>query len=131
MVEILVTFTYTNEPVQLILGLLREFVRTNYRVLVTIRVNGIDVVADNDFWGILPTTLEISDATSVSAIFKLIAGDKVNVTASSSTNGVFLPGTVAVYSMRFEAARFPSPLICNDPQRSKLPLPPRENLHLV
>lgn len=97
-----------------------EFVQTNYRVLVTIQVNGTDVVADNDFWGILPTTTEINDATSVSAILKLNAGDKVNVTASSSMNGVFLPGTVAVYSMRFEAARFPSPLINDDPPTTSI-----------
>jgi len=79
----------------------------NYRVLISIQINGNPVVADNDFFGEIP----FSDVTSVSAILQLTAGDEVNVAAVSSANGVLLANPLA---MHFEAARLPSPLI-NDP----------------
>ena len=82
-------------------------VRLDYRVLTSIQINGNPVVADNNFFVVIP----FSDVTSVSAILQLTAGDKVNVAAVSSANGVFLANPLA---MHFEAARYPSPLI-NDP----------------
>jgi len=78
-----------------------------YRVLISIQINGNHVVADNDFFGVIP----FSDVTSVSAILQLTAGDKVNVSVVSSTNGFLLANPLV---MHFEAARLPSPLI-NDP----------------
>lgn len=87
-------------------------VPTNYRVLILILVNGNAVVADNDFFGELP----IGDATSVSAILQLEAGDEVNVSALSSTNGVLFAVPLA---MHFEAARLPSSVI-NDPSSNSI-----------
>lgn len=79
-------------------------VPTNYRVLTVIQVNGNPVVGDNDFFGEIP----IGNVISVSAILQLTAGDEVNVTALSSTNGILFLNPLA---MHFEAARLPSPLI--------------------
>ena len=80
-------------------------VRLDYRVLTSIQINGNPVVADNNFFVVIP----FSDVTSVSAILQLTAGDEVNVAAVSSVNG-FL-GIANPLVMHFEAARFPSPLI--------------------
>lgn len=76
---------------------------TDYRVLILIRVNGIPVVSDNDFFGDIP----IGDVTSVSAILALKAGDVVNVATSVSTDGTIIPNEFAPPT-HFEAARFPS-----------------------
>lgn len=76
----------------------------NYRVLIEIYVNGITVASDNDFFG----EILIGDVTAVSAILQLKAGAKVNVSALVSTDGIVNPNLLAT---RFEAARFPSPLI--------------------
>jgi hypothetical protein len=78
---------------------------TNYRVLTLIRVNGIPVVSDNDFFGEIP----IGAVSSVSSILPLQAGDSVNVATSVSTDGTIIPNPFAPPT-RFEAARFPSPL---------------------
>jgi C1q domain len=72
----------------------------NYRVLVMILVNGTPVVGDNDFFGEIP----IGDATSVSAILQLAAGDEVNVATVSSTDGVLFVNPPA---MHFQASIFP------------------------
>ena len=88
----------------------------NYRVLIYILINGNPVVVDNDFWGEIP----FSDATSVSAILQLTAGDEVNVAAASSTNSE-LRGNPLI--MHFEAARVPSPLI-NDPLSASITYSP-------
>ena len=103
------TFTPKQDGVYSIIASVNFFpVETiNYRVLINILINGNPVVADNDFFGESP----FSDVTSVSAILQLTAGDKVNVSAVSSTNGFLIANPLA---MHFEAARFPSPLI-NDP----------------
>lgn len=76
-------------------------------MLISIQINGNPVVTDNDFFG----EITIGNVISVSAILQLTSGDEVNVSALSSTNGVFLANPPA---MHFEAARLPSPLI-NDP----------------
>ena len=104
------TFTPKQNGVYLIIASVNFFpdiIPSNYRVLISIQINGNPVVTDNDFFGEIP----IGDVTSVSAILQLTAGDKVNVAAVSSANGVFLANPLA---MHFEAARYPSPLI-NDP----------------
>lgn len=83
-----------------------EIVPTNYRVLITIRVNGNRIASDNDFFGEIP----IGDVTSVSAILPLKAGDHVNVAVASSTDGTILHDPIGVgFPTHFEAARFPSP----------------------
>ena len=104
------TFTPKQDGVYSIIASVNFFpvdVTINYRVLISIQINGNPVVADNDLFGIVP----FSDVTSVSAILQLTAGDTVNVSAASSTNGFLLGNPLA---MHFEAARLPSPLI-NDP----------------
>ncbi|MCO1602809.1 hypothetical protein [Desulfosporosinus nitroreducens] len=84
-----------------------DITQVNHRVLISIQINGNPVVVDNDFFG----EITFRNVTSVSAILQLTAGDAVNVSAVSSTNG-FL--TDVPLGMHFEAARLPSPLI-NDP----------------
>lgn len=89
-----------------------SIIPTKYRVLIIIMVNGIQAVVDNDFFG----RISIGDVTSVSGILQLAAGDKVNVSMVSSTDGTLLPTAVAAH---FEAARFPSPPINNSSKYSK------------
>ncbi len=102
------TFTPKQDGVYSIIASVSFAGRTiNFRVLTSIQINGNPVVADNDFFGEIP----FSDVTSVSAILQLTAGDKVNVSAVSSTEGFLLANPLV---MHFEAARLPSPLI-NDP----------------
>jgi hypothetical protein len=77
---------------------------SSYRVLVEIYVNGSPIASDNDFFG----EIVIGDVTSVSAILQLAGGDKVNISALVSTNGIINANPTATH---FEAARFPSPLV--------------------
>lgn len=100
------TFTPKQDGVYLIIASVNFFpdIETNYRVLILIRVNGVPVASDNDFFGEIP----IGDITSVSAILPLKAGDTVNVAVSSSTDGTIL-STEFASPTHFEAARFPSP----------------------
>lgn len=90
-----------------------DITQVNHRVLINIQINGNSVVSDNDFFG----EITFRNVTSVSAILQLTAGDEVNVTAASSTNG-FL--TDIPLGMHFEAARLPSRLI-NDPLTTIIP----------
>jgi len=76
-------------------------INVNYQVRVQIRVNGTTIVADDEFTG---GGSFFALATGVTSIVHLNAGDRVEVFASSTVQGVISPGV----STRFEGARFPS-----------------------
>ncbi|WP_393959469.1 hypothetical protein [Priestia megaterium] len=76
----------------------------DYRTRIEIRVNGTTAIAiDNDFFG---GNTPFVNAVSVSTIYNLEAGDRVEVFVQSS-----IPGTIVTSEdgSHFEAARFPSP----------------------
>jgi 6-phosphofructokinase len=73
-----------------------------YRVRVEIRVNGVSVAADNDYWGEIDQPFLFVNAINVSTILKLEAGDLVEVFITSTTPGVILTN-VPDFSTRFEA----------------------------
>ncbi|KMJ59071.1 hypothetical protein AB685_08375 [Bacillus sp. LL01] len=76
-----------------------------YRVRVEIRVNGVSVAADNDFWAEIDDQFLYVNAINVATILQLEAGDLVEVFLTSTA-----PGTIAEnvpdFSTRFEAAKF-------------------------
>ncbi|MGG3448413.1 hypothetical protein [Domibacillus aminovorans] len=81
----------------------------NHSVLLGIRVNGINVAVDNDFFGPLPNFTNI---LAVTTILNLNARDQVEVFAQASVNGIIVPDNPTpprLNSSHFEAARFPSP----------------------
>lgn len=98
------TFIPKQDGVYLIIASFGFFpdVVTNYRVRITIFVNGDPVVTDNDFFG----EILFGNVVSVSAILPLKAKDTVNVEAASSTSGVIAPDPIATH---FEASRLHSP----------------------
>lgn len=101
------TFTPKQDGIYFInasVNFIPDVIPSNYRVLVEIYVNGNPIASDNDFFG----EIVIGDVTSVSTILQLTVGDKVNISALASTNGIINANPVATH---FEAARFPSPLV--------------------
>lgn len=83
-------------------GFIPNNVVNPYRVLLAIRVNGVDVARDNDFF----STINFRNDVTVSTNIQLNAGDIVEIFVQSSVVGSI--GTEAA-SSRFEATRFPSP----------------------
>ncbi|WP_235864078.1 hypothetical protein [Sutcliffiella halmapala] len=75
-----------------------------YRVRVEIRVNGVSVAADNDYWG----EGVLVNVINVATILQLEAGDLVEIFLTSTTPGEILlnSDTQPIYSTRFEASRF-------------------------
>ncbi|KMJ59072.1 hypothetical protein AB685_08380 [Bacillus sp. LL01] len=75
-----------------------------YRVRVEIRVNGVSVAADNDYWG----EGFLVNAINVATILQLEAGDLVEIFLTSTTPGVIEQNSTEqqVYSTRFEASKF-------------------------
>lgn len=76
-----------------------------YRVRVEIRVNGVSVAADNDFWAEIDDRFLYVNAINVNTILQLEALDKVEVFLTSTTPGV-IEQNIPDLSTRFEAARF-------------------------
>lgn len=74
----------------------------DYRVRVEIRVNGVSVAADNDYWGEIDQPFLFVNAINVSTILQLEAGDLVEVFITSTTPGV-IQTNVPDFSTRFEA----------------------------
>ncbi|MEH7466072.1 hypothetical protein V7195_06095, partial [Priestia megaterium] len=76
----------------------------DYRTRIEIRVNGTTAIAiDNDFFG---GNTPFVNAVSVSTIYNLEAGDRVEVFVQSSIAGTIVTSEDGSH---FEAARFPSP----------------------
>jgi hypothetical protein len=76
----------------------------DYRTRIEIRVNGTTAIAiDNDFFG---GDTPFVNAVSVSTIYNLEAGDRVEVFVQSSIAGTIV---TSENGSHFEAARFPSP----------------------
>ncbi|MGD6991057.1 hypothetical protein [Sutcliffiella horikoshii] len=76
-----------------------------YRVRVEIRVNGVPVAADNDYWAEIDDQFFYVNAINVNTILQLEAGDLVEVFITSTTPGTIEANTPEL-STRFEAARF-------------------------
>ena len=76
-----------------------------YRVRVEIRVNGVSVAADNDYWAEIDDQFLYVNAINVNTILQLEAGDLVEVFITSTTPGTIEANTPDL-STRFEAARF-------------------------
>ncbi len=76
-----------------------------YRVRVELRVNGVSVAADNDFWDEIDNQFIYVNAINVSTILQLEAGDLVEVFLTSTAPGV-IAENVPDFSTRFEAAKF-------------------------
>lgn len=76
-----------------------------YRVRVEIRVNGVSVAADNDFWAEIDDRFLYVNAINVNMILRLEAEDLVEVFLTSTTPGV-IEQNIPNLSTRFEAARF-------------------------
>lgn len=86
------------------IGFLPNNTNLDYRARVEIRVNGTTAIAiDNDFFG---GGTAFVNAVSVSTIFELQKGDKVEVFAQSNIAGTIVASEDGSH---FEAARFPSP----------------------
>ncbi|WP_198317053.1 hypothetical protein [Sutcliffiella horikoshii] len=73
-----------------------------YRVRVEIRVNGVSVAADNDYWGEFSPFV---NAVNVNTVLQLEGGDLVEVFVTSTTPGR-LTENAPSFSTRFEAAEF-------------------------
>jgi len=86
------------------IGFLPNDTTVDYRARVEIRVNGTAVIAiDNDFFG--GNTIFVN-VVSVSTIYNLEKGDRVEVFAESNVDGTIVTTENVSH---FEAARFPSP----------------------
>ncbi|MBU8851848.1 hypothetical protein BGM24_07665 [Bacillus sp. FJAT-26377] len=86
------------------IGFLPNDTTVDYRARVEIRVNGTAVIAiDNDFFG--GNTVFVN-VVSVSTIYNLEKGDRVEVFAESNVDGTIVTTENVSH---FEAARFPSP----------------------
>lgn len=106
------TFKPKKDGVYLIIASITFFPNdsnVNYRLVLNIRVNGIPVITDDEFFG--PNTVGTGDQVSVSGILKLKADDEISVSLFSTTNGSI--GTVddpnfpvTPRGTHFEAARF-------------------------
>ncbi|WP_078381994.1 hypothetical protein [Sutcliffiella halmapala] len=76
-----------------------------YRVRVEIRVNGVSVAADNDFWDEIDDLFVYVNAINVATILQLEAGDLVEVFLTSTSSGA-INVNEPDFSTRFEAAKF-------------------------
>ncbi|MFI8654013.1 hypothetical protein [Priestia megaterium] len=86
------------------IGFLPNDTTVDYRARVEIRVNGTAVIAiDNDFFE--GNTIFVN-VVSVSTIYNLEKGDRVEVFAESNVDGTIVTTENVSH---FEAARFPSP----------------------
>lgn len=86
------------------IGFLPNDTTVDYRARVEIRVNGTAVIAiDNDFFG--GNTIFVN-VVSVSTIYNLEKGDRVEVFAESNVDGTIVTTENVSH---FEAERFPSP----------------------
>ncbi|MCM3620184.1 hypothetical protein M3936_21745 [Sutcliffiella horikoshii] len=76
-----------------------------YRVRVEIRVNGVSVAADNDYWAEIDQQFRYVNTINVNTVLQLEAGDLVEVFLTSTTPGSIDLDTPG-FSTRFEAAKF-------------------------
>ncbi len=101
------TFVPTEEGIYFVGGTVTFFPNDStipYRARVEIRVNGVSVAADNDFFNNIESFPYVN-AINTSTVLQLQAGDLVEIFLTSTAPGI-IDRNVSGISTRFEASKF-------------------------